>query len=149
MLFWKSFKIYLLTWFILLLPHFPHKDLGVFYSRKSQLCSLEILNIPYFSNLSPWKTAWTLPIYKQISIFLFFCFFSDSYLQVVGLSHGPFSLLFHFLCPFKFWQILLIDLQCNIKLQNQNAVNEVAGKIVYFFCISGCTCSSCSFISPY
>lgn len=92
--------------FSLLLPHFPHKDLGFFILGNhsfvvwkffifliSQTCHLEKLDELFlYTSKYPYSS--------------FFFFPSKSYLQVVRLSHGLVCLLLHFLCPFKFWQTL-------------------------------------------
>lgn len=119
--------------FSLLLPHFCHKGLVLFFnSRKSQLCSLEILHVSHFSNLSSWKTGWALLTNKQISIFLFFFLPQRGTFKLSDFPMVLSDFYFTFCAHLNFGKHFSIDLQCNIKLQNQNAVNEIAGKNCLF-----------------
>lgn len=61
-------------------------------------------------------------------MFLFFFFLVE---LTSRLSHGPVC-YFTFCAHLNFGKCFSIDLQCNIKLQNQNAVNEIAGKKCLF-----------------
>lgn len=135
--------MYLLTWFWFVATSFSPQRLRLFYSRKSQLCKSQSGNS---FEITVWKffiflTSQTCHLEKLDELFLytskhpysssFFFFFSENYLQVVRLSQGPVC-YFTFCAHLNFGKHFSIDLQCNIKLQNQNAVNEIAGRSCLF-----------------
>lgn len=129
----------------MLLPHFPHKDLVLFILGNhsfvvwkffifliSQTCHLEKLD----------------ELFLYTSKYPYSSFFFPQRVTFNKLSDFPMVLsvcYLTFCAHLNFGKHVSIDLQCNIKMQSM----RLLAKIAYFFCISGCTCSSCSFISPY
>lgn len=118
--------------FSLLLPHFPHKDLGFFILGNhsfvvwkffifliSQTCHVEKLDELFlYTSKYPYSSFFFFP--RRVTFKL------SDFPMVLSVCY------FTFCAHLNFGKHFSIDLQCNIKLQNQNAVNEIAGKNCFF-----------------
>lgn len=125
-----SENIYALKYIYWLDFSFPNKDLGFFFILENH--SFVVWKLFIF------LTSQTCHLEKLDELFLYtskYPYSSSFFLRVTfKLSDFPMllSVIFIFCAHLNFGKYFSIDLQCNIKLQNQNAVNEIAGKNCLF-----------------